>query len=123
MLQFRDQQILALRMCNERQYRLRVRAYLQTRFSMQCDRLGPEAVERLIESGIGRARSHGFKSEALVASFILLSLLFGERFDQTCDWAAEILTAQRGQDLNERMEMMLHKAQQLLLSHGRPFHG
>lgn len=107
MLVIRQEQMAALAEARWTELLPKVAAYLRAQCPKQVGELDDPALETFIRDALRRGAGHGFAVEWDLVRFCWLAALHGERFDESCPWAREILSTS-GCSPTERADMLEH---------------
>jgi hypothetical protein len=90
----RDAQMAVFAQRDKEMYVDRMTAYLQSKYSKQCEPLGEEGTKDLVKYGIQRAANYGINTEIAVREYLEIMMMYGRDFDidPKHEWATRILS-------------------------------
>jgi hypothetical protein len=81
-LQIRQEQINALAKVPEEGFRVSLCQFARENLGISVASLSDEELLWRVKSGLARARSHGFRWQSSIATFVMLMLRFAPNFDE-----------------------------------------
>lgn len=112
MLTIRQEQIEVLRQLSLQNFKESMLTHLQKYFSEDCAILGDQQTRKVIDFGITKAETHGFKRSGDICKYISLMFMFGSRFDEDpqLSWVAERLKDRKFSTPYQKMNSLYGEA-------------
>jgi hypothetical protein len=112
MLQIRKAQNQEFKIAGMRDFEKRMVQHLCKYFPIQGEVLGDEQMLKVVQYGIAKAQSHGFKTERNMAVYLTLVPMLGSTFDADVQlpWTAEILNDENDTNNKSRVDRLAEKA-------------